>query len=323
MNSNDPWWKRICRIPKSWWLRILVVLIALFPLYYGVGALIISTVDDDIAFSPAAMGETPEKTAKSSSAVTMIAALVEREVDVNGWVANDLFFMPGSILDNMPNFQMGMVAALSRVVVEMGDQLGRTRGSSSIDPDLDKAAGLLKFPGTVNIFNFSTSWMPTTPAESQYRAAIVALRSYNQRLMQGDAIFEKRSDNLQALLDRISKDLGSLSGTLEEQLNNRTWVLLDTRSDDVFYSVKGRVYGYYMVLKAIGEDFSALLAERELTQSWQQLLGSMEEAATLRPWIVLNGAPDALATPSHLASTGFYLLRARTQLGEISNVLLK
>ncbi len=46
-------------------------------------------------------------------------------------------------------------------------------------------------------------------------------------------------------------------------------------------------------------------------------------AAQLDPWVVWNGYPDALLIPNHLLAQGFYLLRARTQLREISNILLK
>jgi len=46
-------------------------------------------------------------------------------------------------------------------------------------------------------------------------------------------------------------------------------------------------------------------------------------AAQLDPWVVWNGYPDALLIPNHLLAQGFYLLRARTQLREITNILLK
>jgi len=49
----------------------------------------------------------------------------------------------------------------------------------------------------------------------------------------------------------------------------------------------------------------------------------MAQAASLQPWVVINGAPDAQFMPSHLAAQGFFLLRARTQLREITNILLK
>ena len=76
------------------------------------------------------------------------------------------------------------------------DQIARTRGSSQIDPDLDAASGLLKYPGTVWIVDLQTWFQPTASSESQYRRAMVALRNYNQRLPQDHAIFDSRSDNL-------------------------------------------------------------------------------------------------------------------------------
>jgi hypothetical protein len=39
--------------------------------------------------------------------------------------------------------------------------------------------------------------------------------------------------------------------------------------------------------------------------------------------IVWNGYPDGLLIPNHLAAQGFYLLRARTQLRELTSILLK
>jgi hypothetical protein len=49
----------------------------------------------------------------------------------------------------------------------------------------------------------------------------------------------------------------------------------------------------------------------------------MTAAAVLSPWVVVNGRPDGQFMPSHLASQGFYLLRARFQLYEIVNILQK
>jgi len=56
---------------------------------------------------------------------------------------------------------------------------------------------------------------------------------------------------------------------------------------------------------------------------WQQMLESLRTAAEMNPAIVSNGAGDGLFTPSHLEVQGFYLLRARTQLREVANILLK
>jgi hypothetical protein len=53
------------------------------------------------------------------------------------------------------------------------------------------------------------------------------------------------------------------------------------------------------------------------------MLESLRVAAGMDPLIVSNGAPDGLLFPNHLAAQGFYLLRARTQMRELSNVLTK
>ena len=53
------------------------------------------------------------------------------------------------------------------------------------------------------------------------------------------------------------------------------------------------------------------------------MIASLRTAATLHPLVIVNGRPDGQLAPSHLAVQGFYLLRARTQMREITNILLK
>ena len=53
------------------------------------------------------------------------------------------------------------------------------------------------------------------------------------------------------------------------------------------------------------------------------MMDSLRTAATMDPLIISNGDNDGLFAPSHLAVQGFYLLRARTQLKEVTNILLK
>ena len=60
----------------------------------------------------------------------------------------------------------GVIYALSRFAIEMSDQIGRTRGSSEVDKNLDKAAGLLKYPGDIWVFDLSTSLMPTATSKA-------------------------------------------------------------------------------------------------------------------------------------------------------------
>lgn len=299
--------------------RGLLALLAVVFLYYPVGMVMVHHIDDDAGFT----APPGDRVQGGSEAVALAAALIDREVNQNSWTANDPFFQPGYMLDNMPNFQQGIMSALARFGFELTDQIGRTRGSSEADSNLQRAGGLLQYPGNVWLWNPGVSLAIRASSESQYRDARKELLAYNDRLSKGQAVFDARGDNLLATLDRFASDLGSASAVLDRQVTEHSGDLYDFKADDVFYFTKGKLYAYYLVLRGLGVDFDAVLKERNLQAPWAQMLESMRMGAELSPWIVVNGEPDSLFRPSHLAAQGFYLLRARTQLREITNILLK
>lgn len=301
------------------WGALLLFLLLL--LYYPLGAWWVENIDDDPNF--AAATKDAQTNPASSRAVDVAIALIDREVNQHRWVSNDPFFLPGSILDNMPNFQQGILQALWRFALEMTDQIGRTRGSSSADPDLEQATGLLKYPPNVWVWNPSVSLMPSATSESQYRAALRALRNYNLRLANNSAVYEKRADNLLVTLDRIAADLGSASAQLEQHIADHSGDWIDLQADDIFFNIKGRLYTYGLLLRALGEDFAPMIQERDMRNAWDQTTESLLKGASIHPLLIMNGATDALIEPNHLANEGFYLLRARTQLRELTNILQK
>lgn len=298
----------------GWTWRLLVVALIL---YYPVGAMVIEDIDDDPQF--AARNVAPGE----SRAVATAADLVTREVDVHTWTPMMPFFMPSGLLDNMPNFQRGIISALGRFSTELMDQVGRTRGSSQIDRDLEQARGFLNEQPNIWIWQPSVSLMPSATSAQKYRAGRDKLIAYNKRLASGQAVFERRSDNLQALLDRIANDTGSDSAVIDHHVIEKGGDLFDARCDDIFYFNKGRLYANYLLLRDLGVDFQNVIRDRELANAWNGMVETFRVAAQLDPWIVWDGYPDALLIPNHLLAQGFYLLRARTQLREISNILLK
>jgi len=301
----------------KWWHRIIVILLLITVLYFPIGGAMVHNIDDDTAYK----GQTVNK--GESYTVSMVASLIHREVDEKTWTPNLPFFFPSFYLDNMPNYQLGMVNALSKFTIELSDQLGRMRGSSQADPDLENAAGMLKYPGTRWIFDASTSFMPTTSANGMYKSARKSLINYNKRLANGEAVFEKRADNLISALDKIAKDLGSSSAIIDKQITAGQETTFDFKGDDVFYSSKGKTYAYYLVLRELGKDYKQVIRDKEMDKVWEKMVETFEKASSLDPVVVVNGAPDAQIMPSHLSSMGFYLLRARTKLQEVSNILIK
>jgi len=310
---------KVRNVPRYALALLLVLFVFLAVFYYPIGMLAMNRIDDDRHFAAS-----PEfDIAGGSHAVAITEALIVREVKSHHWVPNDPFFYPSSMLIRMPAFQRGIVASLSRFAVELSDQIGRARGSSQIDPDLEKAAGLLKYSPNVWIFDISTSLLPTTPSETQYLAAAELLRKYNERLAKGQATFDRRSDNLMEALERISTDMGSSSAVLDTHIRDYSHKLLDHDAAKQFYFIKGRMYADYLLLRELKRDFPDIIKEKNLGDAWDSVLVSLAEGAELGHFFVFNADPDDQFLPNHLAVQGFYLLRARTQLREVTNILLK
>jgi hypothetical protein len=328
---TQPWWRRALAwrptfslvgiwaflLPKGRWWRVGLAIVLIPVVYYVGGGLWLHRIDDRPDFGPSNVqpGE--------SHAVAMAAALITREVDDHHWTPMDPFFLPGAWLDNMPNYQAGIMKALGRFVVEMRDQLARARGSSPQDSDLDTAAMRLNADPQQWVWTPSMSLLPTATSAAQYRNGRISLINYNKRLAAGQAVYERRADNLQAFLERVATDIGSTSAQIDSHIRSHGGNLLDFHADNLFYANKGQLYAYYMLLKELGADYEALLRERAVNNQWQQMLDTFRTAATLQPWIVVNGAPDSQMLPSHLVAQGFYLLRARTQLREVADILRK
>ena len=298
----------------SLWLGLLAI-VGVFFYYIVLGLALYQKIDDDPNFVA------KETTQGGSAAVDITNALITREVDTHAWVANDPWVVPSVWLTRTPAFQQGIVYALSRFSIAMTDSLARQRGSSAVDPDLDKASGLLKYSGDVWVFN--NSIIPTTTSEQQYRNARKALEAFNQRLSKGQATFDRRADNLQVAIESILADLGSQSGIISEHISTKGGELLEFESNRIYFNTKGRLYGYYLILRELGKDFEPIIKEKGMESVWANTLHSLKDAAGLNPLIIFNGKGDSQFLPCHLCGQGFWLLRARTQLREVSNIITK
>lgn len=306
----------LATVSGSTWRKVAVGTPLAFFVYIIIGMPIAHRIEDTLAVDSVA----PPGGSATVAAVTYLA---RREAELNNWTPNDPFVLPGWWIDNTPNFQKGIMGAVSRFSFELRDQLGRRRGSSSVDENLEKAASNLSIEPERWIIDMSTSLLPTKPSDQYYREALGQLDSYNAQLGTGQSVFDRRSDNLLATLDRIALDLGASSASLDTYIGDHAGgIVPDFGADDLFYQVKGQVYAYTILLKAIRKDFAEVIENREIAALYDDLLKSMSSAATLDPLIVTNGAVDGVLA-NHLSMQGFYLLRARTQLREVSNILLK
>lgn len=279
-----------------------------------------------------AAGQTaPANTCERSAIVDVSADLIDFNVNQNAWISSMLLYKVGLFgldwdrtpwFDNKASFQRGVNQAVRRTAVELVDSLGRVRGTSGINADLQRARGNIQFDEETWYFG-SNSLLPKTPTPTYYRSAMTDLRKFNDSLARCESIFDARSDNLIEFLDRISNDIGSTSAMIRERSENHNGGWFDTRADDRYWFAYGQLYGYYGVLAAAGADFDAVITQRGLQPIWQESIKQLRSALRIQPFIISNGQEDGWIMPTHLATLGFYVLRVRSNLVEMRDILAR
>lgn len=352
------------RLRHVWWIgKIVVVLLVVLyiaPLLWhaswirGFDLGYPDRVLRDPHQSPAGESTTVEqgtgdtRTCDRSQIVDMQIVLIDFLVNQNAWVAALPQYKLGffgirweatPFLDNKESFQHGVLYAVRRTAVELSDVIGRARGTSEADRDLQNARGSLQYDSEVwwiNPLDPDRPFGPVTPSANVYRNAIGLYERYNDRLARCEAVLDARADNLRSFLERITNDLGSTADGLAKRSigsrydpvlnrfvsgegNDRGW--FDFRADNYFYEALGLMYAYHGILKAARIDFRDVIETRRLNDVWNRMERNVAEAAALAPLIVANGRRDGFLVPDHLAVMSENVLRARATMSEIADIL--
>ncbi|TGQ71356.1 MAG: DUF2333 family protein [Mesorhizobium sp.] len=277
----------------------------------------------------AGAGTDTAKTCGNSAIAQVAADLTDFNVNQNAWISSMILYKVGLFgidwdhtpwMDNKASFQRGINQAVRRTATELADNLGRVRTTSQIDADLQDARGNLQFDEYTWYFGVSP-FGPKTPTPSYYRDAVRKLRSFNARLATCQATFDARADNLKQYIDRISSDIGSTSAILKERAENHNDGWFDFRADDRYWFAYGQLYAYYGLMKGAQADFEDVIKEKHLQSLWDTMDAQFVSALRIQPFIIANGREDGWLLPTHLTTMGFYVLRVRSNMVEISNVL--
>lgn len=296
-------------------------------------------------------GAEDTKTCAPSRVVEVQTALLDQMVNQNEWVAANPVYKVGlfglldwedtPFFDNKMSFQLGVLNMMRLVAIEMQDSLGRVRGTSSIDTDLQGAQSLLRVNERSWVFNnpFDPQLQTVTVAAgSSYRQAIGLYERYNDRLAACDALYDARADNLFNLMNRMSSVLGSMSERLAKRARGEEWDprahafvptegdgndagWFDMRADNLFNIARGEMYALHGLLQGAKADFREVIAQRNLSDVWERMEAHAAEAASLDPLIVSNGRADGTVAPDHLSIMAAHVLRVRANLVEIRGIL--
>ena len=274
----------------------------------------------------------------TGSATTVVAVRLTRTLldKRGGYLANDLA-PPGVLMDDVPNWEYGVVLQLRDLALSMRNDFSRSQSQSVEDADLREA---------FNYFSYQhRRWfIPST--ESQYAKGAERLEQYLKRLSDekdSQAQFYARADNLAVYLALVEKRLGSLSQRLsasvgQERLNTdlagdpsaqqstpgaepqfiRTpWLKID----DVFYEARGTTYALSHILRGIAIDFAPVLKDKNALVSLEQIIRELDEAqAPVRSPMILNGGQFGLFA-NHSLVMANYVSRANAAMIDLRRLL--
>ena len=265
--------------------------------------------------------------------ITMTDILLHKP---GGYLSNDMS-PPGSLMDNIPNWEFGVLVQLRDMARTLRNNLSRSQSQSQEDADLVTAENQFYFDNEKWIFPES---------ESEYQKAITALSDYLLRLgdeRQSSAQFYARADNLRIWLSEVETRLGNISQKLSASVGKRQ---LDTalagdssanqstvtdkelelktpwsELDDVFYQARGTTWALIHLLSAVEIDFADVLEKKNATVSLQQIIRELEptQDALWSP-VILNGsglgilANHSLVMASHVSRANAALIDLRRLL---------
>jgi hypothetical protein len=272
---------------------------------------------------------------------TVTTATLMRTIEVmldkrGGYLANDVA-PPGVLMDNIPNWERGVVLQLRDLSQVLRNDFARSQTQSVEDPDLREAFNYLSYK--------HTRWLLPS-SESQYRHALERTEAYLTRLGDTDdenAQFYTRADNLAAYLDLVNKRLGSMSQRLSAsvgQLRINTDLAGDASAerstpgadqrvvktpwleiDDVFYEARGTTWALMHFLKAIEHDFEPVLRDKNALISLRQVIRELEESQRdLGSPIILNGSQYGFFA-NHSLVMANYISRANAAVLDLRQLL--
>lgn len=272
-------------------------------------------------------------------AATTISLITVADTLLNkpgGYLSNDVT-PPSLWLDNMPNWEYGVIIQVRDMSKAMREAFSRSQSQSLEDQDLALAESR---------FNFNNdSWL-FPPTEKQYGEGVKHLNSYLQRLVdpaEKDAQFYARADNLRYWLATVETRLGNLSQRLSASVGQQRintdlageagasqatptpgedfvktpWLEID----DIYFEARGSAWALIHFLRAVELDFADVLQKKNALVSLRQIIRELE-ATQHRVYspMILNGSGFGVLA-NHSLVMASYISRANAAIIDLRELL--
>ncbi len=233
----------------------------------------------------------------------------------SNWMPNDLFW-PTVLLDNMPNYQIGVLEVVRYNSRVLRDNISRMRTTDKLDPMAEGAFTAL----SNDPYKW---WFPR--AENKWKKAHEDLEVFYLNFVAGESHFYPRADNLAVLLEQYISLMGGVNTRLvnaPRDLNEVLNVDHDEKNgpkipemvdvdipwyiiDDNFYYAQGVAYALYASFKAIRVDFIDVLKDKNSLQLVDKIIENLSRC-DFEPLVVFNGDLESIFANHSLNLSGVF-----------------
>lgn len=283
---------------KTWlgaprWATALVALAIFAVLYWGVLGWIVHDTSADLTLRPAPEAYPPG----GSATVAYAATIIDHEVDRGGFTPNDTFLAPTAGLNEMPAFQEGVIALVSRAVAAY---------SEAVNAELlaDAASDLAVEP-TRGFFHGNFPFMGGS-AGAHYRDAADALIAYNNTLATDQSVRPQGPAVPLAMVEALEAELAESSRLLDAHIRGGE---AEVPAELVYQRVRGEAYVAALLLRGLRSEFEPVLRERQLGAAIIEATEQLDEIAETEPIFINAG---------DLTSQGYFLASAQNALGRLA-----
>lgn len=322
------------------WFQVGLGVAALYVAVAFILGIVWSSEPDLFSVREKALQEVAEDESKLVTGVHTTSALIHVVETMlhkpGGYLTNDVT-LPGIYLDNVPNWEYGVLIQVRDMAKAMRESFSRSQSQSLEDSNLARAEPQ---------FNFSNSSWILPQTENEYQKGAEHLRAYLESLTDGansNTQFFARADNLRYWLSTVETRLGALSQMLSASVGTRR-VNTDlagepdasqstntprevnvktpwSEIDDNFFQARGSTWALIHFLKAVEIDFAPVLEKKNAKVSLQQIIRELEATQqTVYSPLILNGDGFGVLA-NHSLVMASYISRANAALIDLRELL--
>ncbi|MDO3382896.1 DUF2333 family protein [Gilvimarinus algae] len=319
------------------WLAIPLALLLLFLLVLGCFWSYTPGLFNVQARTESVLAQRDKKPVTGAATTVSLIAVASTLLDKpGGYLSNDVT-PPSLWLDNMPNWEYGVIIQVRDMSKAMREAFSRSQSQSLEDKDLALAESR---------FNFNNdSWL-FPPTERQYREGIKSLDLYLDRLLdpaQKNAQFFARADNLRYWLATVETRLGNLSQRLSASVGQQRintdlageagavqatptpgedfvktpWLEID----DIYFEARGSAWALIHFLRGVERDFADVLEKKNALVSLRQIIRELEATQhRIYSPMILNGSGFGVLA-NHSLVMASYISRANAAIIDLRELL--